>query len=139
MKTACFSTDCSVDSALALQRWLTTHANEALRLTIVHAYGIEADNGLTKESYRTAKEQAKARLERWLEMIPQSWAVTFAPETLFSSPELALKMHLLLRSYDYLLVDDQTGGLSSDLLALLSQSSAKLRRLANHEFSRQIA
>ncbi|WP_338874645.1 hypothetical protein WBJ53_03400 [Spirosoma sp. SC4-14] len=139
MKTACFPTDCSVDSALALRGWLTTHSSEAIRLTVVHTYDIEVSDRLTKESYRIAKQQAQSRLEQWLDMLPQSWAGACKPETLFSSPELALKMHLLLRSYDYLLVDDQLASVSADVDALLSRASAKLCRLTDYDFSRQIA
>ncbi|GAB3786979.1 hypothetical protein GCM10028818_51140 [Spirosoma horti] len=130
MKTAFYSTDCSVDSALALRRWLVMNADEAICLTIVHPYDIAAGTPLGKEACRAARQQAKARLDLWLEMLTQSWEGELRPETLLSSPELAITMHLLLRSYDYLLLDEQV--ISE---TILQQTKVKVCRLRDHERS----
>ncbi|CAN5497754.1 hypothetical protein BH09BAC4_BH09BAC4_14720 [soil metagenome] len=132
MKTAFYSTDCSVDSALALRSWLATNADGAIHLTVVHAYDIEAGTALTKEAFRAAKQQAKARLDHWLEMLYQSWTGEVKPETLLASPELAITMHLLLRSYDILLLDEQ-------IIAetILNQTKTNCCRIRNYGMSVQ--
>lgn len=130
MKTAFYSTDCSVDSALALRRWLASNPKEAIRLTVVHPYDIETGSSLNKETCRAAKQLAKARLDHWLEMLTQSWAGELKPETLLSPPELALTMHLLFRSYDHLLLDEQ---IISE--TILQQTKATVCRLRDHERS----
>ncbi|MCK8493900.1 MULTISPECIES: hypothetical protein [Spirosoma] len=109
MKTVFFLTDCSVDSALFVRRWLTDQNEAVIRLTIVHPYDIEAGDALTKETHRVAKQQAVTRLARWLDMIPASTSVELKPETLLASPELAAKIHQHLRAYDYILVDEPAG------------------------------
>lgn len=128
MKTAFYATDCSVDSALALRRWQTANPNESLRLTILHSYDLDDSLALNRETYRAAKQQAKARLDQWLEMLTQSWAGELNPETLLASPELAITMHLLLRSYDFLLLDEQV--ISE---TILHQTKVKVCRLTDHE------
>ncbi|GAB2583526.1 hypothetical protein [Spirosoma areae] len=128
MKTAFFPTDCSVDSALALQRWLVATPLKAIQVTVVHPYVIEAGITLNKESYRVAKQQAIVRLEHWLALLPPSWPGELKTETLLASPELAVTIYLLLRPYNYLLVDDQPFGLPAT--TILNQTTAKLCRLA---------
>lgn len=135
MKTACFITNCSVDSALTLRRWVDTHSDETIRITVVHPYGVDAGITLNKETCRTAKQQATARLDHWLAMLPT--LRNAKPETLFSSPELALKMYLLLRYYDYVLVDDQLADLPADFLA--THKTSTLYRLNDHSYSLQPA
>ncbi|GAB4044114.1 hypothetical protein [Spirosoma jeollabukense] len=134
MKTAFYSTDCSVDSALALRSWLTTTPEKAIHLTVVHAYDIEAGTSLNKEACRAAKQQAKARLNHWLEMLNQSWVGEVKPETLLASRELAITMHLLLRSYDILLLDEQVVSET-----VLNQTKATRCRIGHYEMSGQTA
>ncbi|QIP11633.1 hypothetical protein G8759_02790 [Spirosoma aureum] len=137
MKTAFFLTDCSVDSALVLRRWLESNPDNALHLTVVHPYDIEECAVLNKETFRAAKQQAESRLERWLDMLPQ--LSKLKAETLFSSPQLAIKMHLLLRSYDYLLMNEQTFTWSADTETFLRQTTTKLCRLTAYDGFNQMA
>jgi len=106
------------------------NADEAICLTIVHPYDIAAGAPLNKDACRAARQQAKARLDHWLEMLTQSWEGELRPETLLSPPELAITMHLLLRSYDYLLLDEQV--ISE---TILQQTKVKVCRLSDHERS----
>lgn len=131
MKTAFFLTDCSVDSALVLRRWREANPDEAIRLTVVHPYDIETGVALSKETYRQARQQAAARLERWLGMTPQPWLGAIKPETLLAPPALAIDMHRLLRSYDYLLIDWQTFGLPADTYTQLTQPVAQWQGLVS--------
>jgi hypothetical protein len=126
MKTAFYSTDCSIDSALVLRQWMATHADEPIQLTVVHPYDVEAGTSLNKEVCRTAKQEAKSRLDKWLDLLPQSSPNQVKSETLLASPELAVKLHMLLRRYDYLLVDEQIQELSSETMAMLCQTNTQL-------------
>ncbi|MFD2938264.1 hypothetical protein [Spirosoma flavum] len=135
MKTALFLTDGSVDSALSLRRWLSIDPKAAIRLTVVHPYDIELGTTLTKITCRAAKQQAVDRLENWLDLLPQLWSGEFKTETLLATPELAATIHLLLRPYTYLLVDDQAFGLPVNSDALINTSSAKICRLGDHSLA----
>lgn len=131
MKTALYITDCSVDAALALRWWMTTDAEEAIHLTVVHSYNIEVGTSLNKEVCRAAKQLATARINNWLKMFNQAWVSEVKSETLLASPELAITLHVLLRSYDYLLLDEQDISETT-----LRQTKAKVCRLTNHERAR---
>ncbi len=135
MKTALFLTDGSVDSALSLRCWLATNPELSIRLTVVHPYDIELGTTLTKNTYQIAKQQAINRLEHWLNMLPQPWAVELKTEILLASPELAVTIHLLLRPYTYLLVDDQAFVLPANPGELLQKSTAILCRLGDYSFA----
>ncbi len=135
MKTALFITDGSVDSALSLRRWLSTNPEAAIRLTVVHPYDIELGTTLTKNTCRVAKQQSVDRLEHWLNMLPQPWPGELKTKTLLASSELAVTIHLLLRPYTYLLVDDQTFGSPMNLDSLLNKTTTELCRLGDCSFA----
>ncbi|GAB3511549.1 hypothetical protein GCM10027341_51180 [Spirosoma knui] len=105
---------------------MAEHAHEPVCLTIVYPYDVEAGTSLNKETCRTIKQEAKSRLDQWLDLIPQTATDQLKPETLLASPNLAVKLHALLRRYDYLLVDAQVQELSDETLAMLSQTNAQL-------------
>ncbi len=135
MKTAFFLTDGSVNSALSLRCWLAANSETAVRLTVVHPYDIELGTILTKNTYQMAKRKAIDRLENWLNLLPQSWPGELKTETLLASPELAVTIHLLLRPYTYLLVDDQAFGLPVNPDELLNKSTAELCWLGDYSFA----
>jgi hypothetical protein len=104
MKTALIVTDCSANSACLVRHWLTDQTDESIRLTIVYPYDIEEGQALTKSILRPAKEEARARLKNWSAGL--AWEGNLLTETVLASPELALTIYLLLRSYTYWLVED---------------------------------
>jgi hypothetical protein len=104
MKTAFYLTDCSEDSAQRLRRWLADRADASIRLTVVYPYDIEEGQSLTQTTLRPAKEEARTALKNWSSAL--QWNGNLQPETVLASPELALSIYLLLRSYSYWLVDD---------------------------------
>lgn len=81
------------------------HSDEAIRLTIVHPYDLDASSLLTKQTCRVAKEEAQARLQHWLDMLPDGWPGSLQTETLLGSANLVLTIHVQLRSYDYVLLN----------------------------------
>ncbi|GAB3543886.1 hypothetical protein GCM10027577_13490 [Spirosoma fluminis] len=105
---------------------MANHAHEPICLTIVYPYDVKAGTSLTKETCRTIKQEAKSRLDQWLDLIPQTASDQIKPETLLASPKLAVKLHMLLRRYDYLLVDAQVQELSDETRTMLSQTNAQL-------------
>jgi hypothetical protein len=125
MKTAFYLTDCSSGSAHLLRKWLATHADESIRLTIVYPYDIEEGQPLTQSTLRPAKVAAQATLNKWSAEL--AWAGSLIPETVLASAELAQTIYLLLRSYTYWLVDDlvQISQLA-DILAKTSTQPCKL-------------
>ncbi|WP_052731279.1 hypothetical protein [Spirosoma radiotolerans] len=105
MKTALFLTDCSIDSALTLRNWMSQYKGEAIQLTVVHPYALANGSLLTKETHRTAKQQAQTRLQHWSEMLPSSHPGMLLTETLFGDASLVFTIHLQLRRYTYVLLD----------------------------------
>lgn len=125
MKTALFVTDCSVDSALSLRNWLSAHASQPIRLTVVYPYDIDSGQALTRDTLQPAKAEARRQLNNWsaqLDTIDASWLTT---ETLLASPELALSIHLLIRGYDYWLVNDLVEVANPAVSAILSQGTTR--------------
>lgn len=104
MKTAIYLTDCSEESAQRLRHWLADRADTSIRLTVVYPYDIEEGQPLTQNTLRPAKEEARSTLKNWSSAL--QWDGHLQPETVLASPELALSIYLLLRSYSYWLVDD---------------------------------
>jgi hypothetical protein len=101
MKTALYITDCSADSALRLRQWLTAQTNNAIRLTIVFPYDVEPGLPLTRNTFNPVKEVANQQLKSWSEALEG----TISSETVLATPDLALTIYLLLRSYTYWLSD----------------------------------
>jgi len=134
MKKALFVTNCSVDSALALRNWAVENKQESIALTVVHPYDLESWE-LNKQAIKEAKQRAQYQLGSWLELLarldgPDGWPGTLQTETLMASPRLAATIHLLLRTYDYVVVEDpwnQTPLVSAELLR---RSGAQLCPLA---------
>ena len=125
MKTALFVTDCSVDSALCLRNWLSAHASQPIRLTVVYPYDIEGGQSLTRDTLQPARAEALRQLNSWsaqLDTIDAGWLTT---ETLLASPELALSIHLLIRGYDYWLVNDLVDIANPAVSAMLSRSTTR--------------
>jgi len=106
MLTALFITDCSVDSALLLRTWLSEQTHQPLSLTVVHPYDIPTGALLHKSVCQPAKAEALTRLNNWTAMMGNSENVYLTTEILFANPEVTLTIHLLIRGYNYLLVDD---------------------------------
>ncbi|KAB7730844.1 hypothetical protein F5984_11910 [Rudanella paleaurantiibacter] len=127
MKTALYLTNCTADASQILHRWSST--DEPVRLTVVYPYTIETGRALTKDSFHQAKNQAETRLQGWANQLPQAWPGEVRTETLLAEPELAATLHLLLRGYDYMLVDDEQLGLSEAASALLTQTQTQLCQL----------
>lgn len=130
MKTALFVTDCSIDSALSLRNWLSAHARQPLRLTVVYPYDIPGGQSLSRDTLKPARTEALTQLKSWsglLDTIGTDWLTT---ETLLASPELAISIHLLIRGYDYWLVDDWSQVANPALAAVLNQGSTRTRPLS---------
>ncbi|MGF7217321.1 hypothetical protein GGR92_003494 [Spirosoma lacussanchae] len=131
MKKALFVTNCSVDSALALCNWAVENDPESIALTVVHPYDLESWE-LNKQAIKEAKQRAQDQLGSWLKLLDgtDGWPGTLQTETLMASPRLAATIHLLLRTYDYVVVEDpwhQTPLVSAELLR---RSGAQLCPLA---------
>lgn len=126
MQTALFLTDCSVDSALSLRKWLAQQTHPSLRLMVVHPYEIVSNDPLHKSTCKPAKAEALARLDNWTAMLGDVDCKQITTETLFASPNVALMIHLLIRGYDYWVVEDWTIADSPSVAALLEQSQTKV-------------
>lgn len=144
MKKALLLSNGSVDLALALNRW-TASQPEPIDLTVVHAYTLTCAAGLPLKAdvYRQAKQQATRQLAQWLDFLPWSSEFT-APadrpgklhaEILLGDPELVLTIHLLVRRYDYLLVDAGQKAALSAFMKCQSQIITKLCFLSSVEES----
>jgi len=128
MKTALCITNCSGESPRRLHEyWSSTE--EPVRLTVVHPYDLDSDQPLTKETARTAKQQAESRLRQWTNELLNSRLGDLRTETLLADFYLALQLHLIIRKYDYLLVIDQQPVLSPALLAVVNQTQTQVRCL----------
>ncbi|MDB5241132.1 MAG: hypothetical protein JWP57_1757 [Spirosoma sp.] len=128
MKTALFVTECSIDSAFTLRNWLANTAHESIRLTIVLPYEILPGEPLHKSACNPAKAEAQARLDHWSAILGDNQITVITTETLFGSAKQALHLHLLIRSYDYWLVDERAMPDKVDLGSLLNHPG-KLTRL----------
>ena len=127
MKQTLFITDGSVDQALSVGRWLESQP-EPVKLTAVHAFAIAqpADQSLNAAVYREAKQAATEMLNRWVNFLPKSWPGQLDAELLPGDPELVLTIHLLLRRYDYLLIDGWQQGPLSTYAACQNQINTQL-------------
>ncbi|MBO0935424.1 hypothetical protein J2I47_02575 [Fibrella sp. HMF5335] len=106
MQTALFITDCSVDTALSLRTWLAQPRHHPLRLRVVYPYDTPAGEPLHKSVCQPARTEAIARLANWTAMLGAVDTTCLHTEVLFATPSVALSSHLLIRDYDYLLLDD---------------------------------
>lgn len=106
MKKALILTDCSVDQGIALTNYLKKQP-EPIDLTIVYAYALtpESEQTLKAADHRIAKAEARQILHTWLNFLPNTGVGTYRTDTLLGNPELVLQIYLLLRQYDYMLVD----------------------------------
>ncbi|UFH54542.1 hypothetical protein [Spirosoma sp. KNUC1025] len=130
MKKALLLTDGSVDMALSLGQWLNRQT-EPLELTVVYAYALvqEANQPLKAAAHREANQKATENLNRWLDFLPQPWPDKLRTEVLLGNPELVLTIHLLLRQYDYLLIDFWQKGILSAFVACQNQITTQLHWL----------
>jgi len=129
MKTALYITDCSIDSALALRNRLAMSPNVPFRLTIVHPYDLEPDQPLNKVVLKEARQAAATRLTNWKTALGDTHATSLKTELLFASPELALRIHLLIRQYDAVIIDEQWILAPQELASLLAQTGSQLHYL----------
>lgn len=127
MLTALFITDCSVDSALSLRTWLSEQSHQPLRLTVVHPYDIPAGESLHKSVCQPAKAEALTRLANWKHMLGDPESLHLTTETLFSTPEVSLTIHLMIRSYDYLLVDNWSPVTDTTITSLLKKTQTTIQ------------
>lgn len=106
MKKALILTDCSVDQAIALTNWLRNQP-EPIDLTIVCAYALTPEPGHTMKAtdHRAAKDKARQKLHNWLNFLPNADSVMYRINALSGNSKLVLQTYLLLRQYDYLLVN----------------------------------
>ncbi|WP_080059480.1 hypothetical protein [Spirosoma aerolatum] len=106
MKKTLLLTDGSVDMALSFNRWQETQS-EPIDLTVVYAFDFnkDADQPLKASLFREAKQTANEQLNYWVEFLSKARLGAFRTEILLGEPELVLTIHLLLRRYDYLLID----------------------------------
>ncbi|SOD93390.1 hypothetical protein [Spirosoma fluviale] len=130
MKTALFVTDCSVDSALTVRNWLSAHSHQPIRLTVVLPYDIDEGQSLDKKSLQAAKSEASNRLKNWSDLLSATDPGSVVAETLLANPELAISMHLLIRRYDYWLVEDWSLVTNPTLSSILNQPTLQTLPLA---------
>lgn len=92
--------------ALSTNRWLNDQS-EPIDLTVVQAYGVpsDADKPLKAGAWRLAKQTAADGLSRWTEYLVNGKPEWLHTELLLGEPERVLMIHLLLRQYDFLLID----------------------------------
>ncbi|ARK09811.1 hypothetical protein A6C57_05370 [Fibrella sp. ES10-3-2-2] len=129
MQTALYITDCSIDSALVLRDRLAISPNVPFRLTIVHPYDLAPDQPLNKVILREARQAAATRLTNWKTALGDTRASSLKAELLFASPELALRIHLLIRQYDAVFIDGQWILAPQELADLLAQTGTQLHYL----------
>ncbi|QMW00877.1 hypothetical protein [Spirosoma foliorum] len=130
MKKALLLTDCSVDLALTVNRWAANQV-DAIDLTVVYAFALsQTDNQpLTAATHRAAKQEANANLGQWLNYLTTPWSGKIQTETLLGDPGLVIRIHLLLRQYDYLLIDLEQQEVASAFLACQNYTTTELHRL----------
>ncbi|MVM31724.1 hypothetical protein GO755_16875 [Spirosoma sp. HMF4905] len=106
MKKALLLTDGSIDLALAVNRWVANQP-DAIDLTVVYAFALPFDSNqpLKAAAHRAAKQEANANLQQWLNYVSAPWPGKIQTETILGGPELVMRIHLLLRHYDYLLAN----------------------------------
>lgn len=126
MLTALFITDCSVDSALSLRAWLSQQSRHPICLTVVHPYDIPAGESLHKSVCQPAKADALARLANWTAILGNLENTHLTTETLFSNPEVALTIHLMIRNYNYLLVDNWVPIMDNTLTVRLEKTQTSI-------------
>lgn len=131
MKKALLLTDCSTDSALALNRWLKNQPDKLIDLTVVHAYAVpqEAGNPLKAVPFREAKQEATSRLSRWIDFLPCPWPGQLRSETLPGNEQQVLAMYLLLRRYDYLFLSTRQDDALAAFVTCRYQITTKLHWL----------
>lgn len=132
MKKALFLTDGSVDTALSLSRWLEVQTDPIV-LTVVHAFSI--NQPLKAAVYRDARQAASTELNQWLNFLPSfrsvpAGTVQILPEILLGEPGLVLTIHLLLRHYDYLLLDEGQTDVLNAFLVCQPQTNTQLHSLS---------
>ena len=130
MKKALLLTDGSVDMALSLNRWLETQA-ELIELTVVYPYSPAqgVSQPVKAVVYKKAKQKAAEELNRWLDFLPQAGLGQLHADVLSGDPKLVLTVHLLLRQYDYLLIDFWQRGVLSAFVTCRNQITTQLRCL----------
>ena len=145
MKKALLVTDGSVDQALSLSHWLETQS-DPIDLTVVYGYTIAqpANQSLRAAVYREAKQEATESLNHWLSFLPAS-ATALLPngycfgqlhtELLLGDPELVRAIYLLLRRYDYLLIDVWQQGVRSTYKLCQRQISTQLQCISTSDRS----
>lgn len=131
MKKALLLTDGSLNQALLLSRWIDQNQAEPVDLTVVYAYTLTDTNKqpLKAADYRSAKQEACDSLNRWLNFLPAPWPGNLQTETLVGDPDLVMRLHLLLRRYDYLLIDFCQQGVLSAFMACRQQVTTTLSYL----------
>ncbi len=129
MLTALFITDCSVDSALALRNWLSEQSHQPLSLTVVHPYDIPPGESLHKSVCQPAKADALSRIANWTAMLGNPENTRLTTEILFSTPEIALTIHLMIRGYDYLMVDNWSPVSHTALPVMLEKAGTKIQSI----------
>lgn len=138
MQTALFITDCSIDSALALRHRLASFAPNAIRITVVHPYDLAPDQPLNKVILNEARRAAIARLTNWKAVLDNMQTNAVKTEILFASPELALRIHMLIRRYDAIFTDGQWLVTPHELADLLAQTGTQLHYLTD-EVTEQVS
>ena len=130
MKKALLLTDCSVDLALSVNRWLQNQS-APIDLTVVYAFALSADSAqpLKAAAHRAAKQEANKYLQQWLNCLPTPWPGKLQTEPLLGEPELVMRIHLLLRQYDYLLVDVEQQDVVSAFVACTNYIKTELHNL----------
>lgn len=134
MKKALLLTDCSVDLALAVNQWVTNQP-DSIDLTVVYAFSLSSDENqpLKAAAHRTAKQEASENLRQWLNCLPTPWPGKIQTETLLGEPELVMRIHLLLRQYNYLLIDHAQQDVVSAFVACKSYIATELQSLNSTE------
>ncbi|MEZ0487340.1 hypothetical protein [Fibrella aquatica] len=132
MQTALYVTDCSIDSALALRNRLATFTHNSVCITVVHPYDIEPGQPLNKVILKEARQAAITRLNNWKAILGEVKPGGLKTEILFASPELALRIHLLIRRYDAIFSDGQWLVTPHDLADLLAQTGTQLHYLTDN-------
>lgn len=130
MKKALILADGSVDMALSLNQWLAVQP-DPIDLTVVYGFALRQppDQPLLASLYRDAKQAARQELIRWLTLLTQPQPGLIQAELLLGEPELVLTIHLLLRRYDYLLIDGFQSGNVATYTLCQPQITTQLRNL----------
>ncbi|GAA4417001.1 hypothetical protein GCM10023187_49050 [Nibrella viscosa] len=135
MKTVLYPTDCSTESARALKEWLSRQIGEPVKLTIVQPYDVTPGAPPVKASFKDAKQQADQRLNQWVQAAGVIGKAIIDQRSILGGAEVLVKSFLSLYTYDLLLIDENSFGLTNGVTTFLNQTLTTLEITDEADYS----